>query len=91
MWNLKKEEGKSLFADFLGIHFFPTAMVFALCLPLYPAPVETVNEVTVSDLPAFATSLSGLAVETVADGHLRLFKERIKRPPEFEPASGLFG
>lgn len=81
---LKKGGGvKAFFADFLGIHFFPTAMVFALCLPLYPALVEPVNEVTVLDLLAFATALSGIAIETVADEQLRLFKKRIKSPSEF--------
>lgn len=81
---LKKKGGIQAFiADFIGIHFFPTALVFALCLPLYPALVDHTSELTVFDMLAFAVCLSAITLETIADEQLRIFKHRIKDPQEF--------
>lgn len=81
---LKQKGGIIAFvADFFGIHFFPTFMVFMACLPLYPTLVDQQGELTVFDLLAFAVCLVAVAVELIADEQLRLFKKRIKDPQEF--------
>ena len=81
---LKKKGGIIAFiADFFGIHFFPTFMVFVGCLPLYPALVDHQGDVTVFDLIAFAVCLVAVGIELIADEQLRLFKKRIEDPQEF--------
>lgn len=82
---LKKKGGFSAFiADFLGIHFFPTFMVFMACLPFYPTVVDQQGgELNVFDLLAFAVCIIAVGIELIADEQLRLFKKRIDDPQEF--------
>jgi steroid 5-alpha reductase family enzyme len=81
---LKQKGGFSAFiADFFGIHFFPSFMVFMACLPLYPALVDSQGELTVFDLLAFAVCISAVAIEIIADEQVHLFKKRITEPGEF--------
>ncbi len=81
---LKKGGGiKGFLVDFSAIHLFPALMVFAICLPLYPAVADYNDEITVFDLLAFAVALGGVAFETVADEQMHAFKRRIKQPSEF--------
>jgi steroid 5-alpha reductase family enzyme len=81
---LKKGGGlKGFLVDFSAIHFFPALMVFAICLPLYPAVAEYSGDITVFDLLAFTVALCGVILETVADEQMHAFKRRIKKPSEF--------
>lgn len=81
---LKKKGGFVAFiADFLGIHFFPTFMVFMGCLPLYPAIIDQKGDLGAFELIAFAVCLIAVGIELVADEQLRLFKKRINDPKEF--------
>lgn len=81
---LKKKGGFMAFiADFFGIHFFPTFMVFMACLPLYPALVDQKSGALGIELVAFAVCLVAIGLELVADEQLRLFKKRINDPKEF--------
>jgi steroid 5-alpha reductase family enzyme len=81
---LKKGGGiKGFLVDFSAIHFFPALMVFAICLPLYPAVTDYTGDITVFDLLAFTVALAGVILETVADEQMHAFKRRIKKPSEF--------
>ena len=82
---LKKERrGASVYlVDFFGIHLFPTAIVFGVCLPLYPALVVHTGQLGAFDLLGFALCLTAILIETISDEQLRLFKKRIRDPHEF--------
>jgi len=68
--------------SFLGIHFFPTLIVFAGLAALYPAVVFGGRALGLLDLAAFAVGTTGIAFEWIADDQLRAFTQGKKRPGE---------
>ena len=77
-------------ASFLGIHLFPTVMVFLGCLPLYPALTDGARPFGLLDAVAIAITTAAIAVEGLADQQLRRFQQ--SRPPAGETlTSGLWG
>ena len=63
----------------LGVHVFPSIMVFAGCLPLVPALVRGTREVGVLDVVALVVGLAASVIEFVADEQMRRFR-RTKQP-----------
>ena len=59
-------------ASFLGIHMFPTAMVYAGCLPLYAALTSTAP-LGWLDAAAVAVTAGAIGIEAVADQQLHRF------------------
>jgi len=68
--------------NFLGIHFFPTVIVFAGLAALYPALARGGRPLGALDLLAFAVGLAGIAFEWIADDQLRAFATGPRRPGE---------
>lgn len=68
--------------SFLGIHFFPTVIVFAGLAALYPAVVHGGRPLGPIDLAALVVGLAGIAFEWIADDQLRAFTTGPKRPGE---------
>jgi len=68
--------------SFVGIHFFPTVIVFAGLAALYPAVVAPGRPPGWIDLAAFAVGLAGIAFEWIADDQLRAFTTGPRRPGE---------
>ncbi|MFO0689689.1 MAG: DUF1295 domain-containing protein [Myxococcota bacterium] len=67
--------------SFLGIHFFPTVIVFAGLAALYPA-LTTPAPLGPVDAAALAVGLAGIAFEWIADDQLRAFTTGPKQPGE---------
>lgn len=63
----------------LGLHGFPTAIVFLGLLPLWPALAAGARPLGWLDGLALAVGLAGVALELVADEQLRAFRRA--RPP----------
>ncbi|MEZ4292595.1 MAG: DUF1295 domain-containing protein [Myxococcota bacterium] len=68
--------------SFLGIHFFPTVIVFAGLAALYPAVVDGSRPLGAIDLAALVVGLAGIAFEWIADDQLRAFTTGPRRPGE---------
>ncbi len=66
----------------VGIHFFPTLIVFAGLAALYPAVVFEGRALGILDLAALAVGTAGIAFEWIADDQLRAFTTGPKRPGE---------
>jgi steroid 5-alpha reductase family enzyme len=76
--------------SFLGIHLFPTLMVFAGCLPIYAALGRGAQSLNLLDGLATLVTLSAIAIETIADAQLRRFRLRTDRTPDEILDSGLW-
>ncbi|MEZ4334565.1 MAG: DUF1295 domain-containing protein [Myxococcota bacterium] len=68
--------------SFLGIHFFPTVIVFAGLAALHPGVVTAGRPLGPVDLAALVVGLAGIAFEWIADDQLRAFTTGPKRPGE---------
>lgn len=68
--------------SFLGIHFFPTVIVFAGLAALYPAVVQGGRPFGRLDLAALCVGIAGIGFEWIADDQLRAFMTGPKRPGE---------
>jgi steroid 5-alpha reductase family enzyme len=82
--NLRRQTGRAFWlVSFLGIHLFPTAVVFLGCLPLFTALAEPARPLGALDL--VAAGLTGFAIwlEATADRQLRRFKTASHPPGEF--------
>ncbi len=65
----------------LGIHLFPTVLVFLGCLSLYPAMVmPDAQPLNALDAFAFLVTLGAILIELIADEQLRAFVKSRKRP-----------
>lgn len=60
--------------SFLGIHLFPTIMVYLGCLPLYGAIAGSSAPLGWLDLPAAGTTFGAIVLAFAADGQLRRFR-----------------
>ena len=68
--------------SFLGIHFFPTVIVFAGLAALYPAFTHGGSPVGLLDLAAVLVGCAGIAFEWIADDQLRAFTTGPRKPGE---------
>lgn len=64
--------------SFLGVHLFPTVLVFAGCIPLYYI-FQDVSPFGIIDLLATIVGVGAIIIETIADNQLRGF--RLSRSP----------
>ena len=62
------------FSNFLGIHLFPTLIVFACCIPMKNAIVKTTNDL--SFLIGFIVCFIGVVYEIISDQQLYNFKKK---------------
>ena len=77
--DLKKSKGIIAFSlDFVGIHFFPTLIVFVGLLPVYYVISEVNTPINYIDGIAVLTTLIAILIETFADNQLRAFKRSNK-------------
>ena len=82
--DLQKQTGRAYWGvSFLGIHLFPTLMVFLGCLPLFPALAVPVRPFGVLDLVAAAITGFAVWLEATADRQLRRFTTTSHPPGEF--------
>ena len=87
--DLRAKTGRLYWAvSFLGLHFFPTALVYLGCLALVPALVTGTRPLGPLDGAALVVTAGAIVVEAAADAQLRAFRERAK-PGEIM-ASGLW-
>lgn len=77
--DLKKSKGITAFAlDFVGIHFFPTMIVFIGLLPVYYVVSTPGMSINYIDGIAAAFTIIAILIETIADNQLREFKRNNK-------------
>ena len=76
--------------SFLGIHLFPTLVVFGGCLPVYVAVAAGTRPFGALDGVATAVTAGAMATEAVADAQLRRFVTRPDKKPEEVLATGLW-
>ncbi|MGB0906648.1 MAG: DUF1295 domain-containing protein [Maricaulaceae bacterium] len=69
-------------ADLMGIHMFPTLIVFASCLPIYAVMKYGSAPLGVFDYIAFAVTAAAILIETFSDIQLHNFI-KIKEKGEF--------
>lgn len=62
--------------SFLGIHLFPTIMVYIGCLPLYAAARTGASSLNWVDGPAVVVTLGAILLAYVADEQLRSFRSK---------------
>ena len=76
----KREETGAFYwpVSFLGLHLMPTLLVFAGCLPLWPALAQGTAPLGLLDLAATLLTAGAIALEAVADQQLRDF--RLSKP-----------
>ena len=73
--DLKKKTGRLYWVvSFVGLHFFPTVMVFLGLLPLHAALVSNPTGFGALDVLAAVVTLAAIGIETVADEQLRNFR-----------------
>lgn len=68
--------------SFLGIHFFPTVIVFAGLAALFPAIATSTRPFGLVDGAALCVGFAGIAFEWIADDQLRAFTTGPKQPGE---------
>lgn len=74
----------------LGIHLFPTLMVFGGCLPLYAALAPGARPFNVIDVIAAVVTALAIVIEAVADDQLRRFRLQSDRRPDEIMERGLW-
>jgi steroid 5-alpha reductase family enzyme len=81
--DIRNQTGRAYWlVSLLGIHGFPTLMVFGGCLPLYAALAPGARPLNFVDAIATAVTLLAIAIEAVADAQLRRFRLRRDRAPD---------
>jgi steroid 5-alpha reductase family enzyme len=80
--DMRRKTGRAYWlVSLLGIHLFPTLLVFAGCLPMYAVMAPDALSLQWRDALAFAVTVIAIAIETIADAQLRRFKLRTDRQP----------
>jgi steroid 5-alpha reductase family enzyme len=88
---IRQKTGRAYWwVSLLGIHLFPTLMVFAGCLPLYAALGSGARALNLVDLLACAVTAAAIAIEAIADAQLRRFRLRGDRQPDAIMDEGLW-
>ena len=75
--------------SFVGIHLFPTIMVFGGCLSLFPALAAGTRPFGPADVLAVVVTATAIVVEAIADEQLRRFRQGATGPAR-TLASGLW-
>ncbi|MBB1018586.1 DUF1295 domain-containing protein [Dietzia sp. DQ11-71] len=71
---VRERAGKlGLVADLMGIHIFPTLVVFAGLIPVYVVATRAGQPLGWLDIVAFAVGIAALALETIADLQMHRF------------------
>ena len=77
---IRDNAGKfEFFADFGGIHLFPTLIVFVACLPLYAALCIGEAPLNALDWLAFIVTAGAIAIEAISDIQLHAFVAKSQR------------
>lgn len=80
---IRQKTGRAYWlVSLLGIHMFPTLLVFAGCLPLYAALAPGARALNIVDVVACTVTAAAIAIEAIADAQLRRFRLRQDRKPE---------
>jgi steroid 5-alpha reductase family enzyme len=88
--DFRASAGRAYWAvSFVGIHFFPTVMVFLGCLPLFPALSAGTRPFGALDVAAVGVTAAAIAIEATADEQLRRFR-RTPGAPGRTLATGLW-
>lgn len=88
---IRQKTGRAYWlVSLLGIHLFPTLMVFAGCLPLYAAFASDARPLNALDLLACLITALAIAIEALADAQLRRFRLRDDRSPDEVMDQGLW-
>lgn len=88
--DLKRQTGKAYWlVSFLGIHFLPTVLVFAGCIPLYSSLTQNTAPIGWIDGLAILLTGSAILIETIADNQLLKFKKTNQDKTKFL-ATGLW-
>lgn len=69
--------------SFLGIHLFPTLLVYLGCLPLVPALATGSRPFSPIDVVAATVASGAIAIQAVADGQLHRFVSGSHEPGSF--------
>jgi steroid 5-alpha reductase family enzyme len=89
--NLANQTGKMYpFVNLLGIHLFPTIMVFGCCMPLFYA-FESNLLSPIIFYSGLVVSLIGTILELIADNQLARFKKRLNPGKGEILSTGLWG
>jgi len=77
--DLKVKCGKMYWpVSFLGIHLFPTILVFLGCLSLFPALSSGNKSINILDIVGIIITLSAIIIEATSDEQLRRFHKKNK-------------
>jgi steroid 5-alpha reductase family enzyme len=88
---MRQKTGRAYWVvSLLGIHLFPTLIVFGGCLPLYAAFAPNARALNALDLLACLVTALAIAIEALADAQLRRFRLRGDRSPEEVMDQGLW-
>ena len=78
--DFRKNSGTWYWAvSFLGIHLFPTLIVFAAATPVYAGLSENISGITLLRVVGVVICLFGTALELIADRQMREFREEHDR------------
>ena len=89
--DLRSKTGRGYWlVSLLGIHLFPTLMVFAGCLPLHAVLAAHARPPNALDAIAALVAGAAIAIEAVADAQLRRFRTVPERKPDEILATGLW-
>jgi len=73
--DMREHSGKYFeLSNFLGIHLFPTLIVFACCVPMYYT-LLSINSMSIFAIFGFSISLLGVFYEYISDYQLYQFKK----------------
>ncbi|HEY1388437.1 MAG TPA: DUF1295 domain-containing protein [Ktedonobacterales bacterium] len=75
--DIKRQTGRFYWpVSFLGIHLFPTILVFGGCLALWPTLSDQNMQLTWLDVVAALVTLTAIGIEATADWQMRRFRRR---------------
>jgi len=87
---LAEDTGKAYWlVSFLGIHLFPTVLVFLGCIPMYYAMASSAP-IGVWDVVAALVAIIATIIEYVSDEQLRAFKSRVSEGTSSIMDSGIW-
>ena len=73
--DIKRQTGRFYWpVSFLGIHLFPTILVFGGCLALWPTLSDRNTQLTWLDVVATLVTLTAIVIEAMADWQMRRFR-----------------
>ncbi|HEY7420301.1 MAG TPA: DUF1295 domain-containing protein, partial [Ktedonobacteraceae bacterium] len=84
--DMQKQYGRFYWpVSFLGIHLFPTTLVFLGCLALWPALEHGMQPFNWLDVVALIVTLGAITIETTADLQMRHFRRAAPKPDQVIP------